>query len=122
MPATSWEAALASYTFDNITCAPRIDQMVGQVNPGESLYSVRNIPYSSSSVLDLGGLGVRRYGPIEVKVDPDDAADFEALLQESAELVVNGTTYARATLVELSNKQVTARNDWVFYTAQWVVG
>lgn len=112
---------MAAYTFDGINCAPRVDQMAPQVNPGESLYSVRNIPFSAASVLDLGGIGVRRY-QAEVKVDPDDAADFEALLQESAVLVVNGVTYSRATLVELSNKQVTARNDFVFYQATWVVG
>lgn len=113
---------MAEYSFADIDCPPRVDQTVGQVNPGESLYSVRNIPFSGASVLDLGGIGVRRYGPIEVRVDPDDAADFEALLQASDELVVNGVTYARATLVSLTNKQVTARNDWVFYTAEFIVG
>lgn len=113
---------MAEYSFANIDCPPRADQTVGQVNPGESLYSVRNIPYSSASVLDLGGLGVRRYGPIEVKVLPADWADFEALLQTSDELVVNGTTYARATLVSLTNHQVTVRNDFHFVTAEWIVG
>ena len=112
---------MAAYTFDGIDCAPRVDQMAPQVNPGESLYSVRSIPYSTSSVLDLGGIGVRRY-VAEVKVHPDDWADFQALLQESAVLVVNGTTYSRATLVSLTNHQVTARNDWHLVQAEWIVG
>jgi hypothetical protein len=113
---------VAEYSFAGIDCPPRVDQTVGQVNPGESLYSVRNIPFSSASVLDLGGIGVRRYGPIEVKVAPADWAAFEALLQESGELIVNGTTYSRATLVDLTNHQVTARNDHHFVSALWIVG
>jgi hypothetical protein len=111
---------MAAYTFDGIACAPRVDQMAPQINPGESLYSVRSIPYSAASILDLGGIGVRRYAA-EVKVDPDDAAAFELLLQETAVLVVNGVTHSSATLVSLSNKQVTARNDWVFYSAEWIL-
>jgi hypothetical protein len=96
--------------------------MVAQVNPPESLYSVRNIPYSSASVLDLGGLGVRRYGPIEVKIAPADWADFQALLQASDELIVNDTTYARATLISLSNHVITPRGEWHFVTAEFIVG
>jgi hypothetical protein len=111
---------MAAYTFDGIACAPRVDQMAPQINPGESLYSVRSIPYSAASILDLGGIGVRRYAA-EGKVDPDDAAAFELLLQETAVLVVNGVTHSSATLVSLSNKQVTARNDWVFYSAEWIL-
>jgi len=113
---------VAEYSFAGIDCPPRVDQTVGQVNPGESLYSIRNIPSSNASVLQVSGIGVRRYGPIEVKVLPADWADFQALLQTSDELVVNGTTYSRATLVELSNHQVTARNDFHFVTALWIVG
>lgn len=112
---------MPSYTFAGITCEPRADQVVPQVNAGESLYSVRQIPHSLHSVLDLGGIGVRRYAA-EVILDPADAADFEALLQASDELVVNDVTYARATLVGLTNKQVTPRNDRVIYSAEWIVG
>jgi len=113
---------VAEYTFAGIDCPPRVDDMVAQVNPAESLYSVRNIPYSNASVLDLGGLGVRRYGPIEVKIDPVDWTAFEALLQASDVLVVNGTTYSRATLISLSNRRITPRGEWYFVTAEFIVG
>src|SRR5688572_24513244 len=105
---------MPTYTFAGINCPPRASEAVPQINPGESLYSVRSIPYSTASVLDIGGIGVRRYAA-EVRLDPDDAADFEALLQASDELVVNNVTYARATLVQLGNKTITPRGEWVFY-------
>lgn len=113
---------MASYTFGGIACAPRADQFVPQVNPGESLYSVRPIPYANgASVLDLGGTGVRRYGPVEVKVAPASYAAFAALVQTTGTLVVNGTTYSNATLVSLTNHQISVLNDWHFVTAEWVI-
>lgn len=113
---------MAYYEFGGIVIKPRFEEFMPQVFPAENLYSLRHIPYSDANVLDLGGKGVRKYGPIDIRIDPDDASALEALSQQTDELIVAGITYPTAILISLTNKRMTPRNEWIYYTAEWVIG
>lgn len=112
-----------AYSFSSITFHPRYAESQPVLQPGAGLYAERVIPYSNGAILDLGGISAaRHYGPIEIRIAPADAAAFESLYQTSGAFTVNGVAYDRATLVSLKDKAITPLGEWVWYSAEWVVG
>lgn len=114
-----------SYVFGDIDFHPRADNAQPVLQPGEGLFSIRHIPFSTADILDLGGVSsAQHYGPIEVRIDAADVAAFEALYaaQASAAIKINNVDYSRGTLVQLTNKTITPHGDTVWYQAHWVIG
>src|SRR5690348_16702134 len=91
------------YEFNGIKFGPRAAEKQALLGRGESLYALRHVPMSDFSVLDLGGVGAPIWTD-EVRVAASDAASFEALLQNSAPVTLNGVDYPRATMTKCDGK------------------
>lgn len=114
---------VGTYAFGDIRFHPRYAESQPVLQPGAGLSSERVIPYSGAAILDLGGISAaRHYGPIEIRIDPADEAGFEAMYQTSSTLTLAGAAYSRATLISLKDKAITPNGEYIWYSADWVVG
>lgn len=107
------------YEFNAVKFGPRISDMVPQVSPTLK-YGERSVPYSNTTILDIGGRGASTY-QAEIRVAPTDVAAFEAQLGEEGLLILAGVEYPGATLIRLQNHIVTPFGEWHFYEAEWRV-
>jgi hypothetical protein len=113
---------MAYYEFGGVPFGPQAEEFQPIASRGDNQFSIRHIPHSNANVLDLGGRLPSYFGPVNIRVDPLDAVSLEALSQATDDLTVAGISYPSATLVNLTNKRLTPRGEWVYYTAHWIIG
>lgn len=113
---------MPAYSFGGVDFGPTPSEHQLLVGPAENFFSLRHVIYSNANVLDLGGVGANVYGPIDIRVDPDDEATLRTKLHTTASLTVADVVYPSATLVQLTGRSQTPRGEWFYFTAQWVIG
>jgi hypothetical protein len=112
---------VAFYEFDGQPFALRIQaETVPQVEAPESVVSERHVVYSDLTVLDVGGSGPRRFR-CTVRLAPSEVVAFEGKRLRTGPLTVAGVTWASATLLRLTNHQMTPKGEYHFYDAEWVL-
>jgi hypothetical protein len=123
----------AFYEFRGTPFAPRLTgDTVPAMGPPLPVFSERHVPYSQVNILDMGGFGARRWAA-NIRLVPENVDTMMNKLMSTGDLIVQGETWANATLVKLDNHQVTPRArsgvtapdwepDYHFFDAEWVIG
>lgn len=121
-----------AYEFVGVKFGPRITDLVPQVDPPEVVSGERHVPYSSITVLDIGGRGPRRF-KASIRVAAVDRVAFEELIGTTGTLYVANIPWPQATLMKLGSHTMTPRGRTTeagflldgeshFYEAEWTIG